>query len=197
MSGSNVDVGRACAWCCEPAITKTESGFRACWLHAALDAVRVEQLADSKARMDADQAEIVSNHVVADAIRVGSMKPADVTAAPSRVVAEVLRDPGTFLDAAAGAAPGWSVRYGGPEGVAQITIVLHDHLAELTKRNADLRTSTLIYLRTQANLSLAKLGELLGMSRPRVSLASRRASDAGETSARPFAHLESGDGWAT
>lgn len=149
----------------------------------------------SKARMDADQAEIA--RAATDAIRVSSMQPVDVTAAPAEVVAEVLRDPATFLDAAAKAAPGWSDRYGGPEGVAQLTTVLHDQLAELMKRNADLRTSTLIYLRTQANLSLAKLGELLGMSRQRVGVASRRADDGADQTPRPFAHLESRDGWNT
>lgn len=155
------------------------------------------QLAESKARMDAVEADIARRRAASGAIRVNSMQPADVTAAPPEVVAEVLRDPATFLDAAAKAEPGWSDRYGGPEGVAQLTIVLHDHLAELTKRNADLRTSTLIYLRTQANLSLAKLGELLGMSRQRVGVASRRADDGADPTARPFAHLESRDGWNT
>lgn len=197
MSEATADLVRPCAWCDEPAITKTENGMRACWHHAALDGVRAQRLADSKARMDAVTAEIASNRATAHDIRVGSMKPTDVTAAPPEVVAEVLRAPATFLDAAANAAPGWSDRYGGPEGVAQLTIVLHDHLAALTKRNADLRTSTLIYLRTQANLSLAKLGELLGMSRPRVSLASRRTDDGAEQTARPFAHLEARDGWNT
>lgn len=197
MSGATVDFVRACTWCEEPVITKTEDGMRACWPHDALDEVRSQQLADSRARMDAVAADIVRCRAASNAIRVSSMQPADVTAAPAEVVAEVLRDPATFLDAAAKADPGWSDRYGGPEGVAQLTIVLHDHLAELTKRNADLRTSTLVYLRTQANLSLAKLGELLGMSRPRVSLASRRTDDGADPTARPFAHLESRDGWNT
>jgi hypothetical protein len=131
------------------------------------------------------------------AIRVSSMKPADVTAAPAEVVVEVLRDPAAFLDAAAKAAPGWSARYGGPEGVAQLTIVLHDHLADLTKRNADLRTSTLIYLRTGANMSLAKLGNLLGMSRQRVGVAARGGDTGARKALRPFAHLESPDRWNT
>lgn len=147
--------------------------------------------------MDAVAAAIASHRATDAAIRVSSMKPADVTAAPHEVVAEVLRDPATFLDAAANATPGWSDRYGGPEGVAQLTIVLHDQLAELTKRNADLRTSTLIYLRTQAKQSLANLGELLGMSRQRVGVASRRTDDGAEQTARPFTHLESSDGWNT
>ena len=51
-------------------------------------------------------------------VTVGNMQPDDVTAAPPEVVAEVLRDPAGFLAAATEAAPGWSVRYGGPEGVA-------------------------------------------------------------------------------
>lgn len=197
MSETTVDFVPPCAWCDQPAITKTEDGMRACWHHAALDGVRSQQLADSKARMDAVEADIARRRAASGAIRVSSMQPADVTAAPPEVVAEVLRDPATFLDAAAKAEPGWSDRYGGPEGVAQLTIVLHDHLAELTKRNADLRTSTLIYLRTQANLSLAKLGELLGMSRQRVGVASRRADDGADPTTRPFAHLESRDGWNT
>lgn len=120
------------------------------------------------------------------------MQPADVTAAPAEVVAEVLRDPSGFLAAATEAAPGWSTRYGGPQGVAQLTGVLHDRLAELTKLNADLRTSTLIYLRSQEHMSLGKLAGLLGVTRSAVQVASRRRDEAGA-----FAQLESPGGWET
>lgn len=127
---------------------------------------------------------------------LSGMEPADVTAVPAEVVVEVLRDPAGFLDAAAKAAPGWAARYGGPEGVAQLTIVLHDQLAQLTKRNAELRTSTLIYLRSRggANLTLAKLADLLGVSSMAVSLASRRKGEATDQPG-PFAQLESPGGW--
>ncbi|MEP9385514.1 hypothetical protein [Nocardioides sp. KR10-350] len=125
------------------------------------------------------------------------MEPADVTAVPADVVAEVLRDPAGFLDAAAQASPGWAIRYGGPKGVAQLTTVLHDELARLTKLNAELRTATLVYLRNPAgaNLTLAKLADLLGVSSMAVSLASRRKGQA--TDPGPFSRLESPDGWAT
>jgi len=123
------------------------------------------------------------------------MEPADVTAVPTEVVAEVLRDPMGFLDAAAQAAPGWSEPYGGPEGVAQLTSVLHARLAQLTKLNADLRISTLVYLRTQARLPFARLGELLGITRQRVQLTLKAAVEATQETPRRFAHLESKRGW--
>ncbi len=70
--------------------------------------------------------------------RVGSMQPRRDRrirrgggGGPSR--------PGHLLAAAAEAAPGWSVRYGGLEGVAQLTSALHEHLAQLTQSNAALR----------------------------------------------------------
>jgi hypothetical protein len=129
---------------------------------------------------------------------LSGMEPADVTAVPAEVVVEVLRDPAGFLDAAAEGAPGWAIRYGGPEGVAQLTIVLHDQLAQLTKLNAELRTSTLIYLRNPsgANLTLEKLADLLGISSMAVSLASRRKREGTDPSG-PFARLESPRGWDT
>lgn len=127
---------------------------------------------------------------------LSGMEPSDVTAVSAEVVAEVLRDPAGFLDAAAAAAPGWSARYGGPEGVAQLTSVLHDRLAQLTKLNAELRTSTLLYLRSAAgaNLTLAKLADLLGVSSMAVSLAARRKGSQGE-SPGPFTALEGPGGW--
>ena len=82
--------------------------------------------------------------IAARAVTVGNMQPSDVTAVPAEVVAEVLRDPPGFLAAAAEASPGWAVRYGGPEGVAQLTSALHDHLAQLTKSNAELRAATVV-----------------------------------------------------
>lgn len=137
-------------------------------------------------------ARCVSPAVPAEIVTVSGMQPADVTAAPAEVVAEVLRDPSGFLAAATEAAPGWSTRYGGPQGVAQLTSVLHDRLAELTKLNADLRTSTLIYLRSQEHMSLGKLAGLLGVTRSAVQVASRRRDEAGA-----FAQLESPGGWET
>lgn len=130
---------------------------------------------------------------------LSGMEPADVTAVPAEVVAEVLRDPSGFLEAAAQAAPGWSARYGGPEGVAQLTMVLHDHLARLTKLNAELRTSTLMYLRDPkgAHLKLAQLADLLGVTTMAVSSASRRKSESAKQTAGPFAQLESRAGWDT
>lgn len=109
----------------------------------------------------------------------------------------MLRDPSRFLDAAAEAAPGWGVQYGGPERVAQLTSVLHDHLAQLTKLNAELRTSTPIYLRTQLNMSLAKLADLLGVTRTAVHVASRRTDDDAQLAPGPFSQLESPGAWDT
>ena len=47
--------GVTCAWCDSPAITWTDWGARACFHHAALDAVRQEAVRDSKIAMDKDQ----------------------------------------------------------------------------------------------------------------------------------------------
>lgn len=139
------------------------------------------------------QGEFVAGAAAMDTLR--GMEPTDVTAVPAEVVAEVLRDPSGFLEAAAQAAPGWSTRYGGPEGVAQLTMVLHNHLAGLTRMNAELRTSTLMFLRAPkgARLKLAELAELLGVSTMAVSSASRRKGE----DARRFSRLESRDGWNT
>lgn len=126
---------------------------------------------------------------------LSGMGPADVTAVPADVVAEVLSDPTTFLQAAAQATPGWAARYGGPEGVAQLTSVLHDHLAELTKLNAELRLSTLLYLRKPGRWSFAELGELLGVSRQTVQRTMARANDGDQAAPRRFANLESRNGW--
>lgn len=126
---------------------------------------------------------------------LSGMEPADVTAVRADVVAEVLGDPTTFLEAAARATPGWAARYGGPEGVAQLTSVLHDHLAELTKLNADLRLSTLLYLRKPGRWSFAELGELLGVSRQTVQRTLARANDEDQDTPRRFASLESRSGW--
>lgn len=127
-------------------------------------------------------------------VTVGTMQPADVTAAPPEVVAEVLRDPSGFLAAAAEAAPGWSVRYGGPEGVAQLTSALHEHLAELTQRNAGLRGAAVLYLHTHRKLQLLTIARLLGVTKGAVNHVIRRAE---VDSARElgFTKLESPDAW--
>lgn len=117
------------------------------------------------------------------------MQPSDVTAVKPEVVSEVLAKPTDFLAAAAEAAPGWSARYGGPEGVVQLTSVLQDHLAHLTKVNAELRTSTVIYLKTHAGLSLTTLARLLGVTKGAVQHVLRR------TELGPFARLDEREAW--
>jgi hypothetical protein len=94
-----------------------------------------------------------------------------------------------FLAAAAECPHGWSTRYGAPEGVVQLTSVLQDHLAQLTKLNAELRTSTVVYLRTHAGPSLATLARLLGVTKGAVQHVIRRS----ETG--PFARLEDREAW--
>ena len=128
-------------------------------------------------------------------VTVGGMQPADVTAASAEVVTEVLRDPAGFLTAAEEAAPGWSARYGGPEGVAQLTSVLHDHLAQLTQTNAALRTATVVYLRTHPQMSLLTIARLLGVTKGVIQKVMRRAEEDAADGQRPFAHLESPRSW--
>jgi hypothetical protein len=123
------------------------------------------------------------------------MDAADVTAVPADVVAEVLRDPSGFLDAAAKAAPGWSVRYGGPEGVVELTSVLQDHLDHLRKLNAAVRATTVVYLRTYPKLSLTTLARLLGGSKSLAQKITRRAEGESTTESWRFAHLESPAAW--
>lgn len=127
-------------------------------------------------------------------VTVGTMQPADVTAAPREVVAEVLRDPAGFLAAAAEAAPGWSVRYGGPEGVAQLTSALHEHLAELTKSNAALRGATVLYLHLHRKLQLLAIARLLGVTKGAVNHVIRRAELDSARESR-FTKLESPGAW--
>lgn len=128
-----------------------------------------------------------------DGTKVGGMQPADVTAAPAEVVAEVLRDPATFLAVAAEAAPGWSTRYGGAEGVAQLTSALHEHLAGLTQRNSALRGVTVLYLYRQAKAQMPAIARLLGVTKGAVNHVIRRAEqDAGR---EWFRKLESPRGW--
>lgn len=128
---------------------------------------------------------------------LSGMEPADVTAVSADVVAEVLRDPSGFLDAAAKAAPGWSVRYGGPEGVAQLTSLLQDRLTQLTKLNAAVRDATVVYLRTYPKLSLTTIARLLGGSKSLAQKITRRAEGDSTTQAWRFAHLESPDAWGS
>lgn len=129
-----------------------------------------------------------------EVVTVGNMQPADVTAAPPEVVAEVLRDPAGFLAAAAEAAPGWSVRYGGPEGVAQLTSALHEHLAALTQSNAALRGATVLYLHTHRKLQLLTIARLLGVTKGAVNHVIRRAEvDSARESG--FTKLESPGAW--
>ena len=133
--------------------------------------------------------------VAAGAVTVGNMQPADVTAVPAEVVADVLRDPSGFLAAAAEAAPGWATRYGGPEGVAQLTSALHDHLAQLTKSNAELRAATVVYLRTHPKLSLLTIARLLGVTKGAVQHVMRRAEEDSTRASGTFARLESPGAW--
>lgn len=132
-----------------------------------------------------------------DVVTVGGMQAADVTAVPPEVVAEVLRDPPGFLAAAAEAAPGWSVRYGGPEGVAQLTSVLNEHLSQLTKLNAAVRAATVVYLRTHPKLSLLTIARLLGVTKGLVQKIMRRAEGDSTTEAWRYAHLESPEAWGS
>ena len=125
------------------------------------------------------------------------MQPADVTAVSSEVVADVLHDPPGFLAAAAEAAPGWANRYGGPEGVAQLTSVLHNHLAQLTKSNAELRAATVVYLRTHPRLSLLTIARLLGVTKGAVQHVIRRAEEDSTRTSGTFARLESPPGWCS
>lgn len=136
-----------------------------------------------------------SGPVTSEVVTVGSMQPADVTAVPGEVVAEVLRDPSGFLAAAAEAAPGWAVRYGGPEGVAQLTSALHHHLAELTRSNAELRAATVVYLRTYPQLSLLTIARLLGVTKGAVQHVMRRAEEDSTRASGTFALLESPEAW--
>lgn len=129
-----------------------------------------------------------------DVVTVGSMQPADVTAASAEVVAEVLRDPATFLAAAAEAAPGWSVRYGGPEGVAQLTSALHEHLAQLTQSNAALRGAAVLHLATHRKVQLLTIAQLLGVTKGAVNHVIRRA-ELGASREFGFAKLEAPDAW--
>jgi hypothetical protein len=117
------------------------------------------------------------------------MQPSDVTAVQPEVVSEVLGNPSAFLAAAAESAPGWAARYGGPEGVVQLTSVLQDHLAHLTKLNAELRASTVVYLKTQTGLSLTTLARLLGVTKGAVQHVLRR-SEMG-----PFTQLGKREAW--
>ncbi len=122
------------------------------------------------------------------------MQPADVSAAPAEVVAEVLRDPAGFLAAASEAAPGWSVRYGGPEGVAQLTSALQEHLAKLTQRNAALRGATVLYLHRHRRVQLLTIAHLLGVTKGAVNHVIRRA-ELDSSREFGFTKLETPDGW--
>lgn len=132
-----------------------------------------------------------------DVVTVGVMQPADVTSVSARVVAKVLRDPATFLEAAAKAEPGWSARYGGPEGVVELTSVLQEHLAQLTKLNAAARAATVVYLRTYPKLSLLTVARLLGGSKSLAQKLERRAGGDSTTEAWRFTHLESPAAWSS
>jgi hypothetical protein len=140
---------------------------------------------------------VVRGDRTAAADTLSRMEPADVTAVPADVVAEVLRDPSSFLDAAAKAAPGWSVRYGGPEGVTELTSVLQDRLAQLTKLNAAVRDATVVYLRSYPKLSLTGIARLLGGSKSLAQKIIKRAEGESTTEAWRFAHLESPDAWSS
>ena len=101
----------------------------------------------------------------------------------------------SLLAAAAEAAPGWASRYGGPEGVAQLTSALHDHLAQLTKTNAELRAATVVYLRTHPGLSLLTIARLLGVTKGAVQHVMRRAQEDSTRGSGTFARLETPGAW--
>lgn len=125
--------------------------------------------------------------------RVSDMPPEDAPIVPADVVAEVLRDPERFFAAAAEAAPGWSIQYGGAEGVAQLTSAVHAQLLDLVERNAALRGASVLYLYRHANVPMAKIARLLGVTRGAVNHVVRRAEDPDRD--RVFVKLESPRGW--
>lgn len=121
------------------------------------------------------------------------MDPAHMTAVPPGVVEEVLADPAQFLKDAQEAAPGWSVRYGGAEGVAQLTTALDEHLSRLRARNADLRASAVLYLRTHPGHSLLTIARLLDVTKAAVQHMVRRATAPEDPEA--FIRLEDPKAW--
>ena len=121
------------------------------------------------------------------------VKPTDVTAVPADVVAQVLDDPDVFFQHAMEAAPGWAARYGGPEGVMQLTTVLQDELARRTKVNAALRGSAFRFMRTHDARSLEYIAQQLGISRMSVTRAMQRAAGSEEM----FPALEDPGAWTS
>lgn len=65
--------------------------------------------------------------------------------------------------------PGWSVEYGGPEGVARLTLALQDALKVQASELAAVRAAAIKELLTTR--SLAEVARLLGVSRQAVSKA--------------------------
>lgn len=124
-------------------------------------------------------------------VTVAGVESSDVTAVPAAVVAEVLADPDTFFRHAMEAAPGWATRYGGPEGVMQLTTVLQDDLARRTKVNAALRGAAFRFARTHDARSLEYIAQRLGISRMSVTRAMQRAAGSEEM----FPALEEPGAW--
>lgn len=119
------------------------------------------------------------------------VQPSDVTAVPAEVVAQVLANPATFLADAMEAAPGWAYRYGGADGVAELTSVLQEHLAQQTKLNAALRASAFRFLRGHRRRSLESIGQQVGITRTSVMRAAQRH----EEEPGAFAALEKPGAW--
>jgi len=99
---------------------------------------------------------------------VSSVERKDVTAVPAELVDRVLAQPWDFLRAAMEAKPGWAERYGGAEGVAQLTSVLLADLASTAKAAGEVRTLAVNYLRTNQRKTLAEIGETLGGITPQA-----------------------------
>lgn len=119
------------------------------------------------------------------------VRPSDVTAVPAEVVTEVLANPAAFLADAMEATPGWANRYGGADGVAELTSVLQEQLAQQTKLNAALRAAAFRFLRVHRRRSLESIAQQVGITRTSVMRAAqRRDEDAGN-----FAALEEPGAW--
>lgn len=119
------------------------------------------------------------------------MEPDHMTAVPPGVAEDVLADPARFLSEARAAAPGWSTRYGGAEGVAQLTTVLDEHLRQLRSHNSDLRAAAVQRLRSDN--SVGAIARLLDITRTSVQYIVRRAAAPEDPEA--FARLEDPEAW--
>jgi hypothetical protein len=119
------------------------------------------------------------------------VEPSNVTAVPAEVVTEVLSDPARFLAVAMEAAPGWANRYGGADGVAELTSVLQEQIAEQPKLNAELRAAAFTFLRVHRRRSLASIAQQVGITPTSVMRAIQRRDEG----ARNFTALEAPSAW--